>query len=161
MSSMSSMSPMSSTPTLSASPAPSAGPHAAPHAALHHPDRWLAAVSVAAGGLLHVPLIPDHLREAPYVGALFIALAVVSVVLAAALVVRDSTAVWVAVVVVMAAALAAFLLSRTVGLPQIGDDVGNWRGESLGLPCITAEALGMVVGLGALASRARQLLRSH
>lgn len=128
---------------------------------LRHPDRWLAAICVAAGGLLHVPLIGEHLREAPYVGVLFIALAVVSVVLAVLLVLSDSTLVWSAVVVVMGAALLAFFLSRTVGLPQISDDIGNWTGEAVGLPAITAEALGMVLGLGALRSRGRSTEGAH
>ena len=65
-------------------------------------------------------------------------------------VVADTTLVWVASAVVTALALAGFLLSRTVGLPQIGDDIGNWT-EPLGFPAVGAEALvvvlaGLVVG---------------
>jgi hypothetical protein len=33
-----------------------------------------------------------------------------------------------------------FLASRTVGLPQIGDDVGNWT-EPLGFPAVLSEVL--------------------
>jgi hypothetical protein len=121
-----------------------------PWGALRHPDRWLAAVCVAVGGLTHVPLIQDHLEEAPYIGVLFIALAVVAVVLAVALLVADSPLVWAVTVVVMAAAVAAFLVSRTAGLPQMPDDVGNWRGEAMGLPAVTSEALATLLGLTVL-----------
>ncbi|MGI8523624.1 MAG: hypothetical protein ACR2K3_10005 [Nocardioides sp.] len=35
----------------------------------------------------------------------------------------------------------AFLASRTIGLPQIGDDVGMGTEEPLGPPAVIAEAL--------------------
>jgi hypothetical protein len=124
--------------------------------ALRHPDRLLAAVCVAVGGLTHVPLIPDHLEEAPYIGALFIALAAVSVVLAVGLLVADSPLVWSLTVVVMAAAVAAFLVSRTAGLPQMPDDVGNWRGEAMGLPAVTSETLAALLGSAVLLGRLRR-----
>ncbi len=97
-----------------------------------------------------MPLISEHLEEAPYIGVLFILLAIVCAVLAVLVVVADTTLVWVASAVVTALALAGFLLSRTVGLPQIGDDIGNWT-EPLGFPAVGAEALvvvlaGLVVG---------------
>jgi hypothetical protein len=38
----------------------------------------------------------------------------------------------------------AFLASRTVGLPQIGDDVGNWT-DPLSFPAVTAEVLMVVL----------------
>jgi len=114
--------------------------------ALRHRDRWPAALCVLVAGLTHVPLIPDHLEEAPYVGALFIALAVVALGLAAALVLHDSSLVWALVVAVMGAAVIAFLVSRTIGLPQMPDDVGNWFGEAMGLPAITAETLAAAIG---------------
>jgi len=34
----------------------------------------------------------------------------------------------------------SFLASRTVGLPQIGEDVGNWT-EPLGYPAVASEVL--------------------
>ncbi|MEO7130395.1 MAG: hypothetical protein ABIZ07_03350 [Dermatophilaceae bacterium] len=40
---------------------------------------------------------------------------------------------------VAALALMGYFLSRTIGLPQIGDDIGNW-GEPLGIVAIIAEA---------------------
>src|ERR1700761_3152155 len=80
--------------------------------ALRHPDRQTAALCVLVAGLTHVPLIPDHLVEAPYVGVLFIALAGIAVLLAAGLLIHDSPVVWGLTVAVMTAAAVAFVLSR-------------------------------------------------
>jgi hypothetical protein len=42
------------------------------------------------------------------------------------------------------AAVVGYLASRTIGLPQIGDDVGNWT-EPLGIPAVASEALMVVL----------------
>jgi len=127
---------------------------------LRHPDRWLAAVCVTVAGGTHVPLIPDHLREAPYIGILFIALVVVSAVLAVSLLVHDSPAVWTSVVVVMATAVAAFLVSRTIGLPQMPDDIGDWTGEAMGMPAVAAETLATLLGVATLGAARHGRIRS-
>jgi hypothetical protein len=113
---------------------------------LRSPWRWVGAVLLLVTAGTHVPLIPEHLEEAPYVGALFIALAVVGVALAVLVVLWDTPLAWVASGVVTLLAVLAFLLSRTVGLPEIGDDVGNWT-EPLGFPAVGAEVLTVVVAL--------------
>lgn len=121
--------------------------------ALRHPSRWAAALCVLAGGLTHVPLIKDHLEEAPYIGVLFILLVVAAVLLAAALLVRDAPIVWMLVALVMGAAVVAFFVSRTIGLPQMSDDVGDWWGESMGLPAVTSEVLAFALAISVLVSR--------
>ncbi|WGL52319.1 hypothetical protein P5P86_00465 [Nocardioides sp. BP30] len=123
--------------------------------ALHSPDRAAAVLALLVTSGTHVPLIREHLQEAPYVGWLFIALSVVAVLLAVALVVADTPAVWAMTGVVGAASVLAFLVSRTVGLPQIHDDIGNWS-ESLGYPAITAEAIATVAAVLTLRRAARQ-----
>ena len=123
--------------------ATSGGTSAAP---LRSPWRWLASFLLLVAGAAHVPLISEHLEEAPYIGVLFMLLAIICAVLAVLVVVADATLVWVASAVVTALALAGFLLSRTVGLPQIGDDIGNWT-EPLGFPAVGAEALMVVLAL--------------
>ena len=107
---------------------------------LASPLRWVAVVMLLATAGTHVPLIPMHLEEAPYVGVLFIALSVASVALAVLLVRWDTPLVWYASGAMTLLALAAFFASRTVGLPQIGDDIGNWS-EPLGYPAVAVEAL--------------------
>lgn len=117
---------------------------------IHSPWRWPAAALLTTIAAVHIPLIGEHLEEAPYIGVLFIVLAVACVVLAAAILAVDTIAVWVAVGAVSVLALAAFLLSRTVGLPQIGDDIGNWT-EPLGYPALVAEFLTALLASAVLA----------
>lgn len=107
---------------------------------LHSPWRWPAAALLLLTAAVHVPLVAEHLEEAPYVGVLFVLLVVACTLLAGALVFADASSVWAASGVVCVLALTAFLASRTVGLPQLGDDVGNWT-EPLGYPAVAAEAL--------------------
>ncbi|HET7070932.1 MAG TPA: hypothetical protein VFI40_08915 [Nocardioides sp.] len=104
------------------------------------PAQWCAAVLLLVAAGAHIPLIHEHLQEAPYVGWLFIALSVVCVVLAVFILVLDHPGVWVIGGLTCLAAVVAFLASRTIGLPQIGDDVGNWT-EPLGFPAVASEAL--------------------
>jgi len=102
--------------------------------------QWCASFLLLIAAGAHVPLIQDHLEEAPYVGWLFIALTIICVALAVLIVVVDHPSVWVIAGLTCLAAAVAFLASRTIGLPQIGDDVGNWT-EPLGLPALASEVL--------------------
>ena len=108
--------------------------------ALHSPDRGAAILGLVVTAGTHVPLVREHLEEAPYVGWLFIALSAVALVLALALLVADTPVVWAITAAVALASLIAFVVSRTVGLPQIGDDIGNWA-DPLGYPALAAEAV--------------------
>ena|SRR5436190_4458447 len=104
------------------------------------PSQWCAAVLLLIAAGTHVPLIQGHLQEAPYVGWSFIALTVVCVALAVLIVVVNHPSVWAIAGLTCLAAAVAFLASRTVGLPQIRDDVGNWT-EPLGFPAVASELL--------------------
>jgi hypothetical protein len=119
---------------------------------LQSPLRWIAAVLLLATAATHIPLVPEHLQEAPYIGWLFLALSAVSLALAVLVVVRDTALVWAVTGLVTLLAAVAFLVSRTVGLPQIGDDVGNWT-EPLGLPAVAAETLAFLAALVVLRAR--------
>ncbi|NHA67930.1 hypothetical protein [Phycicoccus flavus] len=112
--------------------------------------RVLAALLLVAGGV-HVPLVPEHLEEAPYVGVLFVLLALACLGLAVAVLRTEDRRVWLLSGVVCVLAALAFVLSRTVGLPQIGDDVGNWA-DPLGVVALVSELL--VALLAALHLRA-------
>ena len=96
-----------------------------------------AAALVAAAA--HVPVTGEHLREATYIGVLFVVLEVVLGVLAVLLVLQAGRRVWAAAGIVPSAAVAAYVASRTVGLPQIRDDVGNWD-EPLGVVSVVFES---------------------
>jgi hypothetical protein len=108
------------------------------------PAQWCASFLLLVAAGTHIPLISDHLDEAPYVGWLFIVLSAVCIVLAVAILFVDNPGVWILSGAVCLAAVVAFLASRTVGLPQIGDDVGNWT-EPLGIPAVASEALMVVL----------------
>ncbi len=106
--------------------------------------RWPAAALMIVTAAVHIPLIREHLEEAPYLGVLFIALSAACILLAAAVLTMDTPVTWSAVGLVSVLALAGFLASRTVGLPEVGDDVGNWS-DPLGYPAMVAETLAAVL----------------
>jgi hypothetical protein len=110
--------------------------------------RYPAAGLAVVAALAHVPVTPDHLHEAPYVGVLFIVLTVCCVLLGATLLILDSMAAWAALGAACLLAVLAYVVSRTVGLPMMADDVGNWL-EPLGVVAILSE--GGVVALALLA----------
>jgi hypothetical protein len=101
-------------------------------------------VTIAAA---HVPVTREHLTEAPYVGWSFIALEIAAVTLAYVLVLRDTRRAWAAAAVLPTLAILGYALTRSVALPQIGDDVGNWT-EPLGVVALSAEALLAILALG-------------
>lgn len=115
--------------------------------------RWpaVAALFVAAGA--HVPVIPEHLREAPYMGVLFVGFTAVAVALALLLAVRGAAPMPFAMAgLLCAAAIVAYCLTRLVAFPQLADDVGNW-GEPAGVVSIASESV-VVALCAAAASRA-------
>jgi peptidoglycan/LPS O-acetylase OafA/YrhL len=109
--------------------------------------RWPAAAAALVAVAAHIPITPTHLREAPYIGWSFVALEITLTALAVALVLRDNRLVWWAAGVVPATAMLAFAVTRSVALPQIGDDVGDWT-QPLGLVALTAEGLLILIALG-------------
>ena len=117
------------------------------------PMRWVAAALLLVTAAVHVPLVPEHLHEAPYIGLMFIALVLACTAMALMLIVHESSITWELTAALATLALVAFLVSRTIGLPDLGDDVGNWT-EPLGFPAITAELLTTAVA-------ARAMLRLH
>jgi hypothetical protein len=75
-------------------------------------------------------------------------------------VVTDTPAVWMVTAVMTLLAVLAFLASRTVGLPLIGDDIGNWT-EPLGLPAVAAEFLAFLTAAAVLRPDAATQRRTH
>ena len=110
----------------------------------------LGAITEAAG---HIPVTQMHLTEAPYIGVGFVLLTVAGFVLAHMLLSADTTAVWAWTGIVAVLALLGYLLSRTIGLPQIRDDIGNW-GEPLGVVCVVAEAVMLAATVAHFITRA-------
>lgn len=127
---------------------------AAPTRALRSDDRWLAVVCLLVAAGTHLPLVPEHLREARPLGVGFVLLAGACVVLAIALTVRDTVVVWAGVVGLDALAVSAYVVTRTVALPGLSGDVGNWL-EPLSFPALTAELVALAVACSVLARQVR------
>lgn len=111
---------------------------------LHHLARDIATRAVVAVGLAGIALI--HLldsigkyHETRYVFWMYVALMLGSVVVAAGVLHRPQRAIWLAAAGLAAGALAGFVISRSVGLPNATDDIGNWT-EPLGLASLFVEA---------------------
>lgn len=121
---------------------------------LRSPWRLVAAVGAVGEAVAHVPVTQMHLTEAPYIGVGFVLLTIAGLILGGLLLVQDAAAVWVSSLVVSVLALAGYALSRTVGLPQIGDDIGNWT-EPLGVVAIITETM-MLVAAAAQLGRTRR-----
>jgi hypothetical protein len=102
------------------------------------PWRWPVAVALCATAAIHLALVPEHLREAPYAGVLFLALAVGALGLAVVLLVRCDSVAWLAAAGLAAMAAAAYVISRSVGLPAMADDIGDWL-NPLGVAAMVCE----------------------
>jgi hypothetical protein len=127
-------------------------------------SKWLdaAVCTIAAWGAVgqtvaHVPVIEDHLIEATYVGVGMLTFAIVGIHLAVRLLTTPSAGVWVATGLVGTAEIASYMLSRTVGLPQLQDDIGHWSDPlgNVAIICETAMVCAAVVQMPRL-RRARR-----
>jgi cytochrome bd-type quinol oxidase subunit 2 len=109
--------------------------------------RWYTGTALLVAAAAHVPVTPEHLREAPYMGWLFVGFTAVAVITAVVVAVRGTvSAPFFAAGVLCAAAILAYALTRVIAFPELGDDVGNW-GEPLGVLSVASEAAVVVLSL--------------
>jgi hypothetical protein len=94
--------------------------------------------------LIHFLDLFSKLDETRYLAVAYVGLIAACLVLGARLIRGGSSRPLVLAAALAAATAGAYALSRTVGLPQATDDVGNWR-EPLGLASLFVE--GLVVAL--------------
>lgn len=116
---------------------------------LSSPLRLPAAAAALVAGIAHLPVTPEHLDEVPYVGWMFVALAVVCVAGGLLLVVRDAAVVWWTPAVSCLAAVVLYVVSRGPGMPAMDDDIGDWTNE-FGLISVASETLVAVLAVAAL-----------
>ncbi|MEU9890489.1 multicopper oxidase domain-containing protein [Sphaerisporangium sp. NPDC051011] len=102
------------------------------------PARFAAAGAAVVAALVHGVVLEDHLQKAPYLGVAFVLYILICAVLAVLLVRRDSAWVWSATGALGLAAIGAYALSRSAGLPQVRGGLGSWT-DPAGLLAITAE----------------------
>jgi hypothetical protein len=109
---------------------------AAPGVAL----RGLAGLALVANIGIHVYLAPDHIHEMPYIGAGFVAAAMLLIgVLVGLILWPGDRSLWLTGALLSAGMAVLFIISRTLGLPDYHE---AWTSDSaLGLWCLAPEAL--------------------
>lgn len=100
------------------------------------------------------------LKDPAYLGYGYWLLELGGVICAALLVSRARrSAGWMLALGVAAGPLVGIIISRSVGLPDATDDIGNW-GEPLGVLAIVVEAVLLVLAITTLARASRALPQS-
>lgn len=100
--------------------------------------RWPASVGAIVAALAHLPVMADHVQEAPYMGVLFAVFALGALALAAALLLADTTARYVLLGGWCLLAVLAYVATRLVAFPQVEHDVGHWA-DPWGIAAIAVE----------------------
>jgi hypothetical protein len=114
--------------------------------------RGVAAIGLAGVALIHLLDLPGQLSETPYMFFLYLALMVSSLVLAGVLIGTSDARAWAAAAILSALVIVGYVLSRTTGLPQSSDDVGNWN-EPLGMASLFVEGSLVTLSSGVLLAR--------
>ena len=110
--------------------------------------RTLGAIGLLGIALIHLLDIHGKFGETPYMAWMYVALIVGSTLLAGVFVRSGARWAWGAAAGLAASVIVGYVLSRTVGLPQSSDDIGNWS-EPLGIASLFVE--GAVVALASAA----------
>jgi hypothetical protein len=114
--------------------------------------RGVGVVGLAGVALIHLLDLPGKFSETPYMGWMYVGLMVSSVALAGALIRSGDRRIWAGTAALMVAVLTGYTLSRTTGLPQSTDDIGNW-GEPLGIASLFVEGALVLLSGTMLAAR--------
>ena len=117
--------------------------------------RAVVAIGLAGVALIHLLDLPGQLSASPVVFALYVGLMPACVALAGAVLWTSNTRVWTAAAALSALVVAAYVLSRTSGLPTSTDDIGNWS-EPLGIASLFVEGSVVVLSSAVLFSRRTQ-----
>jgi hypothetical protein len=123
-------------------------------------EHWLGVLALLVTGGSHLALVPEHFHEATYAGGLFLLDSVAALGLAVVLLVSDRRWLWAAAGAVGALTVAAYVLSRTAGLPRLGDDVGNWT-DPLSFPALAAEIALVAIAVARLNGSASRRSRGR
>lgn len=102
--------------------------------------RRVAAVALAAAGILHLVLVPEYLAEKPWLGISFLVAVPLTVGAAGLLWWRPNVSAWLVGAAISAGMIAGFVLSRTVGL--FGYASTDW---AEGIPSLLVEAVFLIL----------------
>src|SRR4051812_41327676 len=108
-------------------------------------------IGLAGIALIHLLDAVGKFSETPYIAWMYIGLIVGSLGAAALLIGSRSKSGFAAAAALAAAAIAAYILNRTVGLPHAHEDIGNWT-EPLGMAALFVEGCVVAVSVFALRS---------
>ncbi|WP_234442026.1 hypothetical protein [Streptomyces sp. NRRL S-1448] len=98
--------------------------------------RGVAAVCALLSAVAHLLIVPEHFKEVPYMGILFLIGSVALLVAAAGLARRNPVPAWLLGTLVSGGMVLGFALSRTVGLPNYQEE--GWDAP-YGVLCMVAE----------------------
>jgi hypothetical protein len=101
-------------------------------------NRRLCAAALLITAVIHLAVVPEHLREWPVAAGFFVVLTAVELVLAVAVLTRTSRSLLVAGTAISALSAVLWAASRTVGLP-IGPEA--FHPEAVAAPDLVATAL--------------------
>jgi hypothetical protein len=119
--------------------------------------RTVAALGLLGIALIHLLDLPSKFEEATYLAVAYIGLIVASLVVAEGLIRRGGRLIWTAAVLLSGAVIVGFVINRTVGMPGVMGDIGNWL-EPLGMASLFVEGVVVLLSLSAL-TRGEQLAR--
>ncbi len=122
----------------------------------HQVPRATAIVGLAGVALIHLLELQGKFEEVPYLGVAYFLLIVACVVAGALLVHSNSRAGWTLAGLAALSTIISFVITRTVGLPQSMDDIGNWL-EPMGLASLFVEATVVDVSGYALVTKPTEL----
>lgn len=104
--------------------------------------------------LIHLIDALNQYAEHKYVFVLYMLLMAGSLAVSMFLLRTDSRLAWILVTLIAGLTLIGFVLSRTTGLPNFDDDIGNWI-EPLGVSSLFVEGVAVLLGVYKLATTPR------
>lgn len=110
---------------------------------------WVVAAALTTAAAAHIPLIPEHLQDATYMGVAFTVFTFACLALAALAIQHDTAAVYLASATVAMAAVLTYAGTRIVAFPMLADDVGAWA-DPLGVVAVLAELTAAAASIVAL-----------
>ena len=109
-------------------------------------DHWFGLLLLAAIGWMHFRDIPDKLGETAYLGWLYILLVAGCAAAGAWLLSSHWKNGYGLGLLISAGAIIFYVLTRTTGLPNAKDDIGNWA-EPAGIIALILEAAFVILSI--------------